>query len=101
MLFEPVSGWLSDRFGRKPVMIIPGVLLLLCILPAFWVIAHYRTTLTFYALIALVHDPAGAVHAAGDRDADRAAAQARAIRRGGDGLCLRDLDLRRLDASSC
>src|SRR5258705_10080636 len=29
MVFEALSGWLSDRFGRKPVMIIPGVLLLL------------------------------------------------------------------------
>jgi hypothetical protein len=29
MVFEATSGWLSDRFGRKPVMIVPGVLLLL------------------------------------------------------------------------
>jgi MFS family permease len=38
------SGALSDRFGRKPVMIVPGVLLLLSIWPAFYVISHYRTT---------------------------------------------------------
>jgi len=38
-----VSGRLSDRVGRKPVMLVPGTLLLLSILPAFHVISHYRT----------------------------------------------------------
>ncbi len=52
VLFEPVSGWLSDRFGRKPVMLIPGVLQLLAVFPAFWVISHYRTTVVFYAAVA-------------------------------------------------
>jgi MFS transporter, MHS family, citrate/tricarballylate:H+ symporter len=41
-----VAGSLSDRFGRKPMMLVPGVLLLLSILPAFWVISHYRTMAT-------------------------------------------------------
>jgi MFS family permease len=54
VLFEPVSGWLSDRFGRKPVMLVPGVLQLLCIFPAFWAIGHWRTPLVFYAAIAVV-----------------------------------------------
>jgi MFS family permease len=54
VLFEPVSGWLSDRFGRKPVMLIPGVLQLLAIFPCFWLIAHYRTAEMFYAMIAVV-----------------------------------------------
>jgi MFS transporter, MHS family, citrate/tricarballylate:H+ symporter len=54
VLFEPLSGWLSDRFGRKPVMLIPGIVQLFCVLPAFWVIAHYRTTVAFYAMMALV-----------------------------------------------
>jgi len=54
VLFEPISGILSDRFGRKPVMLIPGFLLLISIYPAFWMIAHYRTTLVFYAAIAVV-----------------------------------------------
>ncbi len=52
VLFEPVSGWLSDKFGRKPVMLIPGVLLLLSVYPTFWMISHYRTTLVFYAAVA-------------------------------------------------
>lgn len=54
VLFEPVSGWLSDRFGRKPVMLIPGVIQLFAVFPAFWAIAHYHTTFVFYAAIAVV-----------------------------------------------
>ena len=50
--FELASGWLSDRFGRKPVMLIPGFVLLASILPAFWVISHFRTTATFYGAVA-------------------------------------------------
>ncbi|MGH9574004.1 MAG: MFS transporter [Candidatus Acidiferrales bacterium] len=37
------SGILSDRYGRKPVMLIPGVLLLVAIFPGFFVIAHHRS----------------------------------------------------------
>src|ERR1700680_950014 len=43
VLLDLVSGALSDRFGRKPTMLIPGVLLLVSILPAFYAISHYRT----------------------------------------------------------
>jgi MFS family permease len=41
--FDLVSGALSDRFGRKPVMLVPQVLLLVCIFPAFQLIEHFRT----------------------------------------------------------
>lgn len=54
VIFEPVSGWLSDKYGRKPVMLIPGVVMLATILPSFWLISTYRTTLVFYAAIAWV-----------------------------------------------
>lgn len=54
VLFEPLSGWLCDRFGRKPVMLIPGVIQLFAVFPAFWLISHYRTTTVFYAAIAVV-----------------------------------------------
>jgi len=44
VVFDTPGGWLSDRFGRRPVMMIPWVLLLLATLPSFWVISHYRTS---------------------------------------------------------
>jgi len=54
MVFEALSGWLSDRFGRKPVMIIPGVLLILSILPCFWVIGHWKSTWALYGAEAVM-----------------------------------------------
>jgi len=54
MLSEPLSGWMSDKFGRKPVMIVPGVLLLLVILPCFWLIGHARSTWVLYGAVALM-----------------------------------------------
>ena len=38
---DPASGWLSDRFGRKPVMLVPGLALLCSIVPAFWLLVHH------------------------------------------------------------
>jgi len=46
--FEALSGWLSDRFGRKPVMIVPMILLILSILPCFWLIGHARSLWVLY-----------------------------------------------------
>ena len=43
LLFDPVGGWLSDRFGRKRVMIIPWMVLLVITMPGFWLVSHYRT----------------------------------------------------------
>ena len=48
IVFEVLSGWLSDRYGRKPVMIVPGALLLLSILPCFWLIAHVPSVWVLY-----------------------------------------------------
>ena len=52
--FDLVSGALSDRIGRKPMMLVPGVLLLVSILPAFYLIAHYRTAATLLGATALL-----------------------------------------------
>jgi MHS family citrate/tricarballylate:H+ symporter-like MFS transporter len=52
--FDLVSGALSDRFGRKPVMIVPGILLLLSIFPAFYVISRYRTPATLLGAAAIL-----------------------------------------------
>jgi MHS family citrate/tricarballylate:H+ symporter-like MFS transporter len=49
-----VGGALSDRIGRKPMMLVPGILLVVSILPAFYIIAHYRTTVTLLGATAVL-----------------------------------------------
>lgn len=54
MMAEPLSGWMSDKIGRRPVMIVPGLLLLLVIFPCFWLIGHARSTWVLYGAVALM-----------------------------------------------
>jgi MFS family permease len=54
VVLEPISGWLSDRFGRKPVMLVPAIPLLLAIVPCFWVIAHAREAVVFYGAVGVL-----------------------------------------------
>jgi MFS transporter, MHS family, citrate/tricarballylate:H+ symporter len=56
---DACSGWLSDRFGRKPVMLIPMSVLLILILPAYWVMDHYRSIEVLYAASAVLSMLAG------------------------------------------
>ncbi len=44
MMMDPIGGMLSDRFGRKPMAMIPWVILLFTIWPSFWLLTHVRTT---------------------------------------------------------
>jgi MFS transporter, MHS family, citrate/tricarballylate:H+ symporter len=44
VVFDVTSGALSDRIGRKPIMLVTGPLLIAIVLPAFYVIAHFRST---------------------------------------------------------
>lgn len=48
MVFEALSGWLSDKFGRKPVMLIPATLLSFSIFPCFWAIDRFRSAEALY-----------------------------------------------------
>ncbi|MGH9738744.1 MAG: MFS transporter [Candidatus Acidiferrales bacterium] len=64
LTFDLVSGSLSDRIGRKMVMIVPGVALLLLIFPAFYLLDRHRTTAVLlgsaavlYSLLALSTGP--------------------------------------------
>ncbi|HEX2591004.1 MAG TPA: MFS transporter [Rhizomicrobium sp.] len=54
IIFEPVSGILSDRCGRKPVIVAGFVATLLAVLPAFWLINTYPSMTTLYGCIAVV-----------------------------------------------
>ena len=54
VVFDLFTGALSDRIGRKPVMIFPALLLLVSILPAFHAILRYRTAFAFLAAYAVL-----------------------------------------------
>jgi MFS family permease len=45
---DPLGGWLSDRFGRKPVMIIPWLCLAIAVFPCFTLLERERTGLALY-----------------------------------------------------
>jgi MFS family permease len=44
----PISGSLSDRFGRKPVMLIPWLVLAATVFPCFELLERERTALALY-----------------------------------------------------
>jgi MFS family permease len=54
VVFSPIGGWLSDRVGRKPVMI--GAYSLLCLvgLPCFMAMSQLRTPGIVYASVAFM-----------------------------------------------
>ncbi|MGN6514515.1 MAG: MFS transporter [Rhizomicrobium sp.] len=52
--FDLISGWTTDRFGRKPVMILPYIALALFVLPGFYLISHFRTAFALYAVSAVM-----------------------------------------------
>jgi len=49
------GGRLSDRFGRRPVMIVPRVALMLVIYPAFVFVVHEKTLWALLSVTALFH----------------------------------------------
>lgn len=51
---DPLGGWLSDRFGRKPVMLVPFALLLVAIVPAFRLLAEARSGPVLYLASAVL-----------------------------------------------
>ncbi|HEY5072356.1 MAG TPA: MFS transporter [Caulobacteraceae bacterium] len=63
VLFDPLGGWLSDRFGRKRVMIAPWAILLAAVFPCFWVITHFRTGVALFGATAVLTIP-GAIASA-------------------------------------
>lgn len=54
LLFALLGGWLSDRFGRKPMMLIPRVLAALLTYPCFMLLIEQRSTACLFAVTAFL-----------------------------------------------
>jgi MFS family permease len=50
VLFAPLGGWLSDRVGRKPVMVGSRIVFAVVGIPAFMLLLHNRDPATLYAV---------------------------------------------------
>jgi MFS transporter, MHS family, citrate/tricarballylate:H+ symporter len=54
VLVDPVSGYLSDRFGRRPVTLGAALMLVLLVVPSFMVMSHTRSALAVFVSIAIL-----------------------------------------------
>jgi MFS transporter, MHS family, citrate/tricarballylate:H+ symporter len=62
LIFDPLGGWLSDRFGRRRLILLPWLLLAVLVFPGFWAIEHFRTgpvLWTVCAVLASIQTAAG------------------------------------------
>lgn len=57
VICDPIGGWLSDRYGRKTVMIWPCVFLMLVALPVFGFLIHFRTAASLLVGTAVLSIP--------------------------------------------
>jgi MFS family permease len=54
MIFDPISGLLSDRHGRKRIITVGYALMLVCVFPAFWTMNRHPSVLIVYAMMGLM-----------------------------------------------
>lgn len=54
IIFTLFGGWLADRIGRRPVMIVPRVMIVLVAIPAFALVVHRPSAIDIYAVTILL-----------------------------------------------
>ncbi len=52
--FTLLGGWLADRFGRRPIMVIPRAALVIVAIPAFWLAVHQPSPVMIYGVVILL-----------------------------------------------
>ena len=55
LVCDTLGGWLSDRLGRKPVMLVPWLLLIVAIYPSFYVLEQLRTRAALLTVSAVLN----------------------------------------------
>ena len=98
IVFSLVGGAMSDRYGRKPVMIWPRVLLLFAIYPAFALLAQNRDGITLLGVTAIIATSEHVECCGKPREYRRGHAERHAFRGARHGVCRGDFRIRRLDA---
>jgi MFS family permease len=54
VVFELLAGIFSDRWGRRIVMIVPGILTLVLMVPGFMLFTHYPSVWILYGVLAVL-----------------------------------------------
>ena len=54
MLFSPIAGYLSDLYGRKPLVLISRVLLTLLAVPSYWLLATWSTPMMLFLVVSVM-----------------------------------------------
>ena len=54
MIFPLAGGWLADRIGRRPVMIVPRAAIVVLAIPVFWLLTRHPTPSAVYAVTFLL-----------------------------------------------
>jgi MFS transporter, MHS family, citrate/tricarballylate:H+ symporter len=54
VICDSLGGWLSDRFGRRPIMIVPWLFLAVAVFPCFWMLERLRTAAALYGACAVL-----------------------------------------------
>jgi MHS family citrate/tricarballylate:H+ symporter-like MFS transporter len=54
VICDSLGGWLSDRFGRRPIMIVPWFFLAVAVFPCFWILERLRTAAALYSACAVL-----------------------------------------------
>jgi MFS family permease len=54
IIFDPISGALSDRYGRRRIIILGYALTLVSVFPAFWIVNRYPSPWIVYTMMGLI-----------------------------------------------